>query len=54
MDNPFFLANQKFGPGDGKLNYYLFNYRAKYINPGITETGELDVKNASSIGVVML
>ncbi|KTW31628.1 hypothetical protein T552_00267 [Pneumocystis carinii B80] len=54
MDNPFFLGNQKFGPGDGKLNYYLFNYRARYINPGVTETGELDVKNASSIGVVML
>ncbi|EMR08630.1 hypothetical protein PNEG_03106 [Pneumocystis murina B123] len=54
MDNPFFLENQKFGPGDGKLNYYLFNYRAKYINSGITETGELDVKNGSSIGIVML
>ncbi|KTW26592.1 glycylpeptide N-tetradecanoyltransferase NMT1 [Pneumocystis jirovecii RU7] len=54
MDNPFFLENQKFGPGDGKLNYYLFNYRSKYINPGITRTGKLDVENGSSIAVVML
>ncbi|KAG4303872.1 hypothetical protein PORY_002726 [Pneumocystis oryctolagi] len=54
MDNPFFLENQEFGPGDGKLNYYLFNYRAKYINPGVTEKGKLDVENGSSIGVVML
>ncbi|KAG5513477.1 hypothetical protein PMAC_000908 [Pneumocystis sp. 'macacae'] len=54
MDNPFFLENQKFGPGDGKLNYYLFNYRAKYINPGVTETGKLDIENGSSIAVVML
>ncbi|KAG4302683.1 hypothetical protein PCK1_001038, partial [Pneumocystis canis] len=54
MDNPFFLENQKFGPGDGKLNYYLFNYRVRQINSGVTPTGKLNVENGSSVGIVML
>jgi len=27
MDNVLFLNDLKFGPGDGYLNYYLYNYR---------------------------
>ncbi|KAF8310050.1 uncharacterized protein EI90DRAFT_2957485 [Cantharellus anzutake] len=27
MDNALFLEDLKFGPGDGYLNYYLYNYR---------------------------
>jgi glycylpeptide N-tetradecanoyltransferase len=26
-DNPSFLKDLKFGPGDGTLNYYLYNWR---------------------------
>jgi glycylpeptide N-tetradecanoyltransferase len=29
MQNESFLKELKFGPGDGKLHYYLYNYRVK-------------------------
>ncbi|KAK7243317.1 hypothetical protein RIF29_38110 [Crotalaria pallida] len=29
MDNEPFLKELKFGPGDGKLQYYLYNYRVR-------------------------
>ncbi|KNA04553.1 hypothetical protein SOVF_198630 [Spinacia oleracea] len=29
MENESFLKELKFGPGDGKLHYYLYNYRLK-------------------------
>ncbi len=35
MDNPLFLAEQKFGPGDGFLRFYLFNWRTKPIAGGM-------------------
>lgn len=35
MDNPLFLQEQKFGPGDGFLRFYLFNWRVKPIHGGI-------------------
>lgn len=35
MDNPLFLQEQKFGPGDGFLRFYLFNWRTKPIAGGM-------------------
>lgn len=54
MDNALFLEQQKFGAGDGQLHYYLFNYRANPIAGGITQKMELDEKNRSGIGLIML
>ncbi|KAL1538165.1 glycylpeptide N-tetradecanoyltransferase [Salvia divinorum] len=31
MQNESFLKELKFGPGDGKLHYYLYNYRLKHV-----------------------
>ncbi|XP_073048341.1 glycylpeptide N-tetradecanoyltransferase 1-like [Primulina eburnea] len=31
MQNEIFLKELKFGPGDGKLHYYLYNYRLKHV-----------------------
>lgn len=31
MQNEAFLKELKFGPGDGKLHYYLYNYRMKHM-----------------------
>lgn len=31
MHNEGFLKELKYGPGDGKLHYYLYNYRIKHI-----------------------
>jgi glycylpeptide N-tetradecanoyltransferase len=31
LENKHFLQDLKFGPGDGYLNYYLYNYRCKTI-----------------------
>ncbi len=35
MDNPLFLQEQKFGPGDGFLRFYLFNWRCKPVAGGM-------------------
>ncbi|CAD6889758.1 unnamed protein product [Tilletia controversa] len=35
MDNQLFLEQQKFGPGDGFLRYYLFNWRVLPIAGGM-------------------
>lgn len=35
MDNPLFLADQLFGPGDGFLRHYLFNWRIRPIAGGM-------------------
>jgi|SRR5271156_6588265 len=53
LDNSLFLEELKFGAGDGNLNYYLFNYRARPIMGGCTVKGELDL-NGSGVGLVML
>jgi glycylpeptide N-tetradecanoyltransferase len=29
MENESFLKELKFGPGDGQLHYYLYNYRIR-------------------------
>ncbi len=52
MDNGLFLEDQKFGPGDGQLHYYLFNYRANPIGGGVDKRNRLDSENLSGIGYV--
>lgn len=42
MQNEVFLKELKFGPGDGKLHYYLYNYRMK------------NVLRSSELGLVLL
>ena len=33
MDNTTFLEKLKFGPGDGQLQYYLYNFRCPEMKP---------------------
>ena len=54
LDNPLFLQEQKFGPGDGKLHYYLYNYRTAPIPGGLNDKMALDEKRMTGVGVVML
>ena len=55
LDNPLFLKEQKFEPGDGKLHYYLFNWRTRPLGGGIDEKNHLmDPKKMGGVGVVML
>uniref|UniRef100_A0A060T9G1 Glycylpeptide N-tetradecanoyltransferase n=1 Tax=Blastobotrys adeninivorans TaxID=409370 RepID=A0A060T9G1_BLAAD len=54
QDNALFLDDLKFGPGDGYLHYYLFNYRAFPIYGGLNETKEATFKPNQGVGVVML
>ncbi|SGZ53690.1 CIC11C00000003853 [Sungouiella intermedia] len=54
QDNPLFIKDAKFGPGDGLLNYYLFNYRVRPINGGIDPvTKQVADDKGSGIGVVL-
>lgn len=52
MDNALFLEQQKFGPGDGQLHYYLFNYKAKPIAGGVDARNQLDEERLSGVGFV--
>ncbi len=56
MDNPLFLKESKFEPGDGRLHYYLFNWRTGKMGGGVDD--EWAVSTASGkmggVGVVML
>lgn len=54
QDNTLFLDTLKFGPGDGFLNFYLFNYKAFPIRGGIKDDKSYDLENRSNVGVVML
>lgn len=54
LDNPLFLDQQKFAPGDGHLHYYLYNYRTAPIRGGTDANDMPDKKNRSGVGVVML
>lgn len=54
MDNSLFLEQQKFGPGDGQLHYYLFNYKANPIHGGVNKRNQLDESVSSGVGFVML
>lgn len=53
MDNPSFLEELKFGPGDGYLNYYLYNWKMKPIAGGMSTDGRLHPET-SDVGLVML
>lgn len=54
QDNALFLEDLKFGPGDGFLNFYLFNYKAHPITGGLRDDKTYDVQKRSNVGVVML
>jgi len=41
MENAMFIEDLKFGPGDGHLNYYMYNWRCRAMGP-------------EDVGVVML
>ncbi|WEW59286.1 glycylpeptide N-tetradecanoyltransferase [Emydomyces testavorans] len=53
-DNPLFLEQLKFGPGDGQLHYYLFNYRTSPVAGGVNEKNLPDVKKRGGIGIVLV
>ena len=53
-DNALFLEQQKFGPGDGQLHYYLFNYNASPVHGGVDRKNRLDEDNLSGLGFVAL
>lgn len=53
-DNPLFLERQKFGPGDGQLHFYLFNYRARPVAGGVDAKNNVDENRRGGVGVVML
>ncbi|QLG73438.1 hypothetical protein HG535_0E05220 [Zygotorulaspora mrakii] len=54
QDNALFLDDLKFGPGDGFLNFYLFNYKTFPISGGLTDDKSYDAQKRSNVGVVML
>lgn len=54
QDNALFLEKLKFGPGDGFLNFYLFNYKAFPVTGGIKPNQDYDAEKRSNVGVVML
>ncbi|KAF7363519.1 Glycylpeptide N-tetradecanoyltransferase [Mycena sanguinolenta] len=51
MDNVCLLKDLKFGPGDGYLNFYLYNWRTAKL-AGLED--EAGVKAGRGVGVVML
>ncbi|KAL8932958.1 MAG: hypothetical protein Q9216_006592, partial [Gyalolechia sp. 2 TL-2023] len=51
LDNPLFLEQQKFGPGDGQLHYYIYNYRAHPIAGGVNAKNDVDEKRRGGVGV---
>ena len=53
-DNPLFLKENKFEPGDGKLHYYLFNYKTKDLGGGVDDKMQIDATKMGGVGVVML
>lgn len=53
-DNPLFLEKLKFGPGDGQLHYYLFNYRAKPVAGGVNDKNMPDERKRGGVAVVMV
>ncbi|KAF2763601.1 N-myristoyl transferase [Teratosphaeria nubilosa] len=54
LDNPLFLKEEKFEPGDGKLHFYLFNWRTPKLPGGVNEANMVDAKRMGGVGVVML
>ena len=53
LDNPAFLDELKFGPGDGFLNFYLYNWVTGPIAGGLKQDGSID-RDKSEVGLVML
>ncbi|WFD34290.1 glycylpeptide N-tetradecanoyltransferase [Malassezia cuniculi] len=50
MDNALFVYEQKFGPGDGFLRFYLFNWRVAPIPGGMgARTGEAELDPAAKV-----
>lgn len=43
-----------FGPGDGQLHYYVYNYRTQPIAGGVDGKNEVDENRRGGVGVVML
>ena len=54
FDNPLFLPELGFGPGDGYLNYYLYNYRTAPIAGGISAFNNCDESRRGGIGIVLV
>lgn len=54
LDNPLFLESLKFGPGDGQLHFYLYNYRTAPIAGGIDAKNNMDETARGGVGIVML
>ncbi|KEQ63698.1 N-myristoyl transferase [Aureobasidium melanogenum CBS 110374] len=54
MDNPLFLQQQKFEPGDSSLHFYLFNWRTSRLAGGMDDNMRADAGNMGGVGVVML
>ncbi|KAG9604999.1 N-myristoyl transferase, partial [Aureobasidium melanogenum] len=54
MDNPLFLQQQKFEPGDSSLHFYLFNWRTPRLANGTNEHMQANAGNGGGVGVVML
>ena len=54
LDNPLFLTQQRFGPGDGQLHYYLYNWRTPPMKGGLDKQGSADANARGGIGMVLL
>ncbi len=54
LDNVLFLEQQKFGPGDGQLHFYLFNYNSNPIYGGVDKKNRLVEDHPSGVGFVAL
>lgn len=54
LDNPLFLENLKFAPGDGQLHFYLYNYRTPPIAGGVNAKNIVDETRRGGVGIVML
>jgi len=52
-DNPLFLEQLKFGPGTGKLHYYLFNYRISPITGGVNMNYR-DERGRGGVAIMLL
>lgn len=53
QDNSLVFEDLRFGPGDGYLNYYIFNYKATHMDGGLDKSNNFSGKS-SDIGVVLL
>ncbi|KAI1169533.1 N-myristoyl transferase [Nemania sp. FL0916] len=55
-DNSLFLSADElgFGPGDGALHYYLYNYRTAYVAGGVDAYNRADGLMGQGVGLVMI